>query len=74
MTRRMLIALLLALVVGGLVAYSLQSRAPEAPQVTAEDCEDKPPPNEFAMAAECEGEDPGTGAAPDGAAEGGGSR
>lgn len=66
MTRGRLIALLVALLVGGVLAYGLWSRAPAEPQAAA-DCEDKPPPNEFAMAAECEGDEaPGpVGAPPD---------
>lgn len=53
MNRKTLLAVLLALLLaaGGLAVY-VRSSGP-AP-AAAEDCEDKPPPNEFAMAAECE--------------------
>ncbi|HEX6211289.1 MAG TPA: hypothetical protein VF136_10960 [Methylomirabilota bacterium] len=57
MNRRTLGIILLALLAlaGGVVAYFQSSRPP----AVAEDCEDNPPPqNEFAMAAECEGDAP----------------
>jgi len=35
----------------------IQWSGPARSSAAAEDCEDKPPPNEFAMAAECEAGD-----------------
>jgi len=58
MNRTTLVAGLLGLLlaIGGLVLY-VQWSGPARSSAAAEDCEDTPPPNEFAMAAECEAGD-----------------